>query len=158
MECMGLADRSLFDRALERVRDAAASELFRTTFDESRRLRFLQSRRNFVKESDLRFFLGVLLNAHRREDVLTLVRSRMPDQDPAVQVAAWIRRLANTNLKLQVAAMPWQPNVLGLPEMNDDLERTLADMLMDDAATCDESGTRFMAALRSNPALSALFG
>jgi hypothetical protein len=157
-ECSGRADRPLLNRLVERVRDRSVVDVFRAAFEEGRRLRFLLSRRALVKEPELRFFLGVLLNAHRREDVLTLVRARVPTEDPAVKVAAWVRQLSNTSLQLQAAGTPWQANVLALPEMTDVLERALANTLAGVAPGTDEVESRFLAALRELPALAALFG
>jgi hypothetical protein len=158
LECVALPDRALFDRLVGRLRDQKVADLFRAAFDESRRLGFLISRRALVKEADLRFFLGVLLNAHRRDDVLTLVRERFPERDPAVQVASLVRRLASTSLHLQAAGMSWQPNILGLPEMNDVLERTLADALSGAGSPVGALESRFLASLREIPSLAGLFG
>jgi hypothetical protein len=158
LDCAALPDRSLADRLLERLRDRSVVDVFRAAFEESRRLGFLISRRTLVKDPELRFFLGVLLNAHRRQDVLTLMRARFPEAEPARQVASLVRRLSNTNLKLQAAGVPWQPNILGLPEMTDELERALADALADRATPADDAAAPFLQALSAVPSLAGLFG
>jgi hypothetical protein len=158
LEASAHADRGRLERLVDSVRDRAVAAVFRAALDENRRIRFLQGRRNVVKETELRFFLGVLLNAHRLEDVMTLVRARVPDRDPAGQIAAWVRRLANTTMKLQAAGEAWQPSVLGLPEMNDALEHALARSLAGGPPASDASEARFLAALRDIPSLAGLFG
>jgi hypothetical protein len=157
LRCAAQSDLALLERLIGRVRDREAADIFRAAFEESRRLGFLISRRSLVKQPHLRFFLGVLLNAHRRQDVLALVRSRISDRDPAVQVAAMFRELSTINLKLQAGGMPWQPNVLGIPEMNDAFERSLANALAGGAASGDESESRFLEALRRIPSFACLF-
>jgi hypothetical protein len=156
-ECAALPDRALFERLLGRVSDQAVAALFRAAFEESRRLGFLVSRRALVKDTDLRFFLGVLLNAHRRKDVLSLVGARTPGRDAAATVASWVRQLSTTSLKLQAAGVPWQPNILALPDMDDQLERALEDTLAG-REVAGAAEARFVAALRELPALAALFG
>lgn len=154
-ECATIPDRALVDRLLGRVRDPAAAEQFRAAHQEGRRIAFLQSRRALVKPPELRFFLGVLLNAHQRAAVLQLVRARVPDGDPARQVARWVRELSNINMKLQVAGAPWQPNLLGIPEMTDDLEQALAATLT--GAAPPPNAADFIRHLQDLPALRSLF-
>ncbi len=155
--CVSLPDGALFDRLLDRVRDRGAVDRFREAFQESRRLAFLYSRRALVKSPDLRFLLGVLLNARRRQDALDLVAARTTASDSAVQTAAWVRRLSELNIKLQAAGVPWQPNVLGLPEMTDDLENVLARELKGEHVGSDERTVTFLQKLRALPALACLF-
>ncbi len=100
----------------------------------------------------------MLLNAVRRDDAFAFVRARAPGSDPARQIAAWLRQLSAVTAKLQAAGVPWQPNLLGLPEFNDELERVLVDLLGGEGSTAaDESAAKFIAHLRSLPALACLF-
>ena len=100
--CAELSDAGLFARLLDRVSDRpAAAAVFEAAFREARRVGFLYSRRALVKDPELRFFLGVLLNATRREDALALVHARAPEAEPAAKTAAWVRRLSTVNAKLQ---------------------------------------------------------
>jgi hypothetical protein len=155
--CASLGDAALFDRLLERVRDHAAVERFREAFHESRRLAFLKSRRALIKSPDLRFLLGVLLNARRRQDALELVGARSLRAEPARQIVAWIRELSNLNIKLQAAGIPWQPNVLGLPEITDELEDALVRELKGGPVSGDQRIAAFLEKLRALPALACLF-
>ena len=156
-ECFPHLDRALFERLLSRLRDPAAVEVFRASFEETRRIRLLLSRRNVVKEPELRFFLGVLLNVHERRDALELVRARVPDRAPSAQVASWVRQLSTLNLKLRAAGAVWEPNMLGLPEITGELERALAEELEGRAAPPGSEAEQFLTRLRAMPALSALF-
>ncbi|HXJ21143.1 MAG TPA: hypothetical protein VMT03_13005 [Polyangia bacterium] len=157
-ECASLPDVSMFERLIARVRDASAADMFRQAFEENRRIAFLRTRRNLVKDPELRFFLGVLLNAHRRQDVLTLVSERDPGVDAAKQVAACLRRLSEVTVKLQAAGIPWQPNLLGLPAFTDELEAFVAQFVAGGERRADtEAGRAFMGKLQAIPALACLF-
>jgi hypothetical protein len=154
--CASLPDRTLFDRLLDRVGDRGAVDAFRKAFQESRRLAFLYGRRTLVKNPDLRFLLGVLLNARRRQDALDLVAARISG-DSARQTAAWVRKLSELNIKLQAAGIPWQPNVLGLPQMTDELEDVLVRELEGEPVGSDDRAVTFLQQLRALPAFACLF-
>jgi hypothetical protein len=155
--CATHTDLALFDRLVDRVTDRTVAEGFRDAFRESRRIAFLYSRRAHVRDPGQRFFLGVLLNARRRRDALDLVAARTLGIDPAQQAAAWLRELSRVGLKLQAAGTPWEPNVLGIPEMTDTLEQAFARELRGEAAGDDRPTLEFLNKLRALPALSCLF-
>ena len=155
--CLNLSDRSLFERLVGRVREGSLIDAFRVSFEERRRLAFLHSRRALVKDPELRFFLGVLLIAPGRKEALALVRRRTPDSEPALQTARWLRALSKVNVKLQAAGLPWQPNLLGLPEFDDRLEQAVAAALVGGEASIDPTLALVLSQLRSLPALAALF-
>ena len=54
------------------------------------------------------------------------------------QVGAWLRRLSAVTAKLQAAGVPWQPNLLGLPEFDNELERVLAGVLAGKDVAADD--------------------
>ena len=58
-------------------------------------------------------------------DALALVAGHSPGQDPGRQVAAWLRELSNTTIKLQVGNTPFEPNILGLPAFGPGCEEGL---------------------------------
>jgi hypothetical protein len=151
------ANLGVIDRLVERVRDKEVADRFYLAIKDHRREAFLTNRRSVVVDAELRFFLGVLLNAPRRRDVLAVTHQRKPDIDPAGQVAAWLRQLSNVTVKLQVEGVPWQPNLLGLPEFDDDLERACSNVLGGQAVPLDGKTAKDLAQLRSLPALSCLF-
>jgi hypothetical protein len=155
--CADLSDAGLFARLLDRVSDRPAAAVFEKAFHEARRMGFLSSRRALIKDPELRFFLGVLLNATRREDALALVHARAPEAEPAAKTAAWVRRLSTVNAKLQAAGLPWEPNLLGLPEFNDALEAELARELGGPVARGAATRSPFIAKLAMLPALASLF-
>jgi hypothetical protein len=148
---------SAVDRLIDRVRDKDAAARFRAAMKNHRRERFLVGRRSMVTDAELRFFLGVLLNVSRRRDVLTLTRQRKPDADPPRQVAAWLRQLSNIRIKLQAEGAPWQPNLLGLPDFDDELERACVGILSGEAVRAEGSMAVAIAQLRALPGLDSLF-
>lgn len=145
------------DRLIDRVRDKEAADLFRVAIRDHRRERFLVGRRSAVTDPELRFFLGVLLNASRRRDVLTLTQQKKPGVEPARQVAAWLRQLSNVTIKLQAEGVPWQPNLLGLPEFDDELERACVGLLSGETVGFEGKMAVAIAQLRALPALDCLF-
>jgi hypothetical protein len=152
------ASHGIVDRLIDRVPDKVAAEKFRLAVKDHRRELFLVGRRGLVTDYELRFFLGALLNAPRRCDVLTLTRQMRPDLEPALQIAAWLRQLSKITAKLQVEGALWQPNLLGLPEFDDHLERACATVLSGGtAANFDTKVVAAMAQLRALPALACLF-
>jgi hypothetical protein len=152
------ANHGSVDSLIERVRDRAAADRFRVAIKDLRRESLLTGRRSVVTDPDMRFFLGVLLNATRQRDVLAITRQKQPDVRPAEQVATWLRRLSTVNAKLQVDGVPWQPNLLGLPEFDDRLERACVDYLAGRSPDAlDDVTARAFAQLRALPALNCLF-
>jgi hypothetical protein len=127
--CAALPDRQALERLVDRVADDHASSSFRDALAALARLDYLRSRRALVRDADLRFFLAVLLNAHRRADVLRLAASYRPDRAPERQIAAWLGGLSRLTMRLQVGGAAWEPNALGLPELTPALEDALADEL-----------------------------
>ena len=93
-------------------------------------------------------FSGCLLNATSPEDVLSLTRARSPTSEPARSVAAWLRQLSNITLKLQADGLPWQPNILGLPDFDDELERACVGFLNGEDSKAEREG-------RQDPLLSS---
>jgi hypothetical protein len=155
--CSTLPDQSLFGRLVDRVEDERAGGRFRAAFQEAQRLTFLQSRRAHVKDPGPRFLLGVLLMARRRQEALDLIQARASAMDPPVQLAAWLRQLSKVNLKLQAAGAAWEPNVLGLPEMTDELEAALVGELRGERAQHSPASGAFLERMRALPSLQCLF-
>ncbi|HVZ85494.1 MAG TPA: hypothetical protein VHG72_00875 [Polyangia bacterium] len=151
------ATQGFVDRLIDRVRDKEAADRFRQSVKDYRREALLIARRAVVTDADLRFFLGVLLNASRRRDVLALSREKRPDSEPAKQVAHWLRGLSNVTIKLQVEGTPWQPSLLGLPVFDDEIEATCAAMLSGQTTGWSDQGAGAMVKLRALPALACLF-
>jgi hypothetical protein len=151
------SDYGLIDRLIDRVRDEDAAFRFRSFLKDQRREALLKSRRNVVSDPELRFFLGVLLNATSLRDVFTLTRAKSADIEPARQVAAWLRQLSSVTLKLQAEGLPWQPNILGLPDFDDEIERACVGLLKGEDLEPSEKAAQSIAQLRALPALACLF-
>ena len=151
------ANLGIIDRLIDRVRDKEAADRFVGAIKDQRRELFLINRRGVVSDAELRFFLGVLLNAPRRRDVLAVTRQRKPNTDPARQVAAWLRQLSNVTVKLQVEGVPWQPNLLGLPEFDDELENACASLFAGEGQAPNDRAANGLSELRALPALACLF-
>jgi hypothetical protein len=157
--CVGVKDRRRLDALLVRVRDRDAGGVFSAWLAEERSRRFLRNCRALVHEPDLRFMMAVLLNGHRADHSLRLVASFLAgDEEPATQVAAWLRRLSKVTMPLQAGGAPWEPNVLGLPDFDEGFERTLADALAKRERAFTPSELTFLDRLRALPHLAPLFG
>lgn len=164
MACAKLPDRALVGRLVERVRDREARQLFADWITAAERIRYLQSKRAMVHDSDLRFLLAVLLNAQRRADAFALVAAHVPDVPPARQIARWLAGLSTVTARLQVAGSSWEPNLLGLPALTARLEAVLAADLAGEnpGAPAGPEGlaqdeAAFLAKLRGMPMLQPLF-
>jgi hypothetical protein len=155
--CAKLPDRDLLDRLTARLADADAGRRIGRWLAERRRIDFLISRRGMVQKAPLRFLLAALLNARRRNDVLSLVAGFAPGADPARQVAAWLGELAKTTMRLQVGNAPFEPSVLGLPPFAPGCEEALADHLAGRDLPAGPEMPAFIERLRVLPALEPLF-
>jgi hypothetical protein len=155
--CAALPDRGLLNRLVDRVRDPQAVALFRQGFAEIHRVDYLRSRRSLVHDPDLRFFLAVLLNSHRRVDVLRLAASYYPSVAPEKQIAAWLAQLSRVTMRVQVDGAAWEPNALGLPEITPPLEQALVHELSRPSTESSREGDAFLARLRALPHLAPLF-
>jgi hypothetical protein len=156
-ECTDIPDRDLVDRLLSRIHDADAAEIFGRSFQETRNNAFLHSRRRLVKDPDLRFFLGLLLNANDRAEVFKLVRSRNGEDVPARIVAKWLRSLSGVSAKLQLGGTAWEPNLLGLPAIDDRLEAALELCLSGHERADNQPIQDVLERLRTIPTLACLW-
>ena len=146
------------ERLIDRVRDKEVAQRFRVAIKHHRRERFLVGRRTAVADPELRFFLGVLLNAPRRRDVLTLTQQKKPDAEPARQVAAWLRQLSNVTIKLQ--AEVFRGNRISSETHSsscDELEHACVDLLSGETVGFEGKLAAAIAQLRALPALDCLF-
>jgi hypothetical protein len=156
-KCATLPDRELFDRLVACVSERDVGERFRDAFQEAQRLAFLYSRRSHVKDPSARFFLGVLLTARNRQDALELVQARRSVLSAPEQAAAWLRQLSNVSVRIQAGGSPWEPNVLGIPEMTDELESALARELSGWRGDRTIEERIFLEKMRSLSAFACLF-
>jgi hypothetical protein len=115
---------------------AAAWEFHGDVIDEFAPVFFRQNltaeivrRRAQVTSDEHRFFLALLLNLPDRDRVLEMIRARYPDADPIEQILEWVGELGRT----RVWNSP-EPNVLGLPEFDEDYLFVLEQMLKGNSA------------------------
>jgi hypothetical protein len=155
--CTKVADVTLLDRMVERIRDREVGNRVRRWVAGRRRTEFLITRRARVSDPELRFMLAVLLNSRRRVDVLALVAGAAPGVDPAKQTAAWLQRLSEVTIRLQIGSAPFEPNVLGLPPFGPGCEEGLADCLAGRDRSLTGEVQVFMDRLRALPVLEPLF-
>jgi hypothetical protein len=156
-DCVSLPNREMVDRLVQRLRDGDVGERLQRSFEQTRRLNFLHSRRALVKDPELRFLLGVLLNSLTRRDALQLVSSRVPAERPERTVAGWLRRLSTVTAKLQVGGTAWEPNLLGLPPFDDRLEQAVEAVLAGGTIPSDDPARPLLDQLRALPGLSCLW-
>lgn len=152
-----LRDSRRQEALLRRIADPELAALFGQWMEEERREGILRSARSSVHDPEARFMLAVLLNAHRRVDVMSLVAEYAPDSDPPRKAAALLRQLSTATLPLQVAAGRWQPNVLGLPPFEAGFEEALAKELAGDPSAPSQGEQSFLSGLRRLPVLAPLF-
>jgi hypothetical protein len=155
--CVRLPDTNLVERLTARIRDREASDRVRDWSVWRRRIELLMARRAVIHDPSLRFLLAVLLNAQRRTDALALVAGYSNSRDPGQQIAAWLRDLSSTTIKLQVGSTPFEPNVLGLPLFGPGCEEALASLLNGRNGTHTRDVQMFVDRLRALPYLRVLF-
>jgi hypothetical protein len=94
--CAALLSPEEGDALLDRARriDPTLLALVTEVVEGDRREAFLIRRRAPITNSELRFFLAVLLNVRGRAEALSIVEKQFPKRDPTITVLAWIRALA----------------------------------------------------------------
>ena len=156
-ELIGLRDQESLERILAHIDDSDAVDRFRLSFQKEGNERFIRSRRQIVKDVELRFFLGVLLNANNRREAFELATAWSNDAPPEKTIAKWLRGLSNVSARLQVDGSSWEPNVLGLPPIDDRLERDLALILSESGQNPEGSSRSVISRIRDNPSLECLW-
>jgi hypothetical protein len=116
-ELFGLtASTDRFERFLSIVekRHGELGRELRPVFEEIDIVEEMVKRRGYVRESDHRFFMALLLNSDGREQIFGLIKQRFPDADPIEKVLDWVYDLAQTRV-LGVDT----PNALGIAGLGD---------------------------------------
>jgi hypothetical protein len=96
LEVAPAGDRLSFDTLVSHARalDADARDCMARVVAEAAREVQVKSRRALFPEPEHRFFLALLLNLSRREEIYACVRSRFPHAVPAVMIDRWIRAMS----------------------------------------------------------------
>lgn len=148
--------------AVSIARHGARAERLLEAFEFQDKLNSVVSRRDYVTDPALRFFLAVLLNVDGRENIYKLIKQRYPDADPQDKVLDWTFDLANTRV---MGVEP--PNALGIDGFGDiDLlifedmlngkhPAVIGNSLADQGAAVDDLESR-MARIRNSALLSTL--
>ncbi len=63
--------------------------------DRTNRIKQLREK---IGQSDLQYFMALLLNIPRREEILNLIRERYPDDDPINMIIKWMNKLSQLGL------------------------------------------------------------
>ncbi len=86
------------DAILKRARGAHGplADLVPPVLEEDERQRNIITRRSAITGEEHRFLLALLLNVPDKERIITLIRSRFPERDPAV--LDWVNELAHTKI------------------------------------------------------------
>lgn len=80
-------------------------------------------RRNYVVDTNHRYFLALLLNIKDRERILELVREREPEQNPMETILDWFDELGRTRIT------GTNENALGIADFNEQYIFVLEEML-----------------------------
>ncbi len=132
-----------------RKRHGSHIDLIERAFEYQSRVATIVRMRSFVKDSEPRFFLSLLMNLDDRESILKLVRSRFPDTDPLDKLLDCIFALSQTRV---VGLNP--PNALGIQDFGD-LDIVILEYIFE-GLTDEEVRTRIIG--ESDPADVESFG
>jgi hypothetical protein len=156
---MDLDDRRLFDRLVQRAqqRIGPAARTLPDCFEELRRVRLISRRRAQIRQPEHRYFLALMMNAPDRTRALEGVAAFAPDRPPEETAARWISELSRVTLPLQVAGVPWEPNVLALPEASGSALAALRAYLQGAPPPARAEDAAFLETLARSPFLRALF-
>lgn len=154
--------RSMGEPLIERLLDGARDrhrelvDVWSDVFRERRREDFVIHKRGCVTDPELRFFLALMLNASTRGEVFALTAASYQASDPVAKVIDWLRQLTNVTMKVQVAGVPWEPNLLGLPLISEGEARQLDKVLRSDT-NIESENEAFIKKVRGNSVLRPLF-
>jgi len=79
-------------------RHGSKAAILRHVFEYLRLQEELITKRQIVTDPEHRFFLALLLNLDSREQILDLLRTRYPDEDPVEKVLDWVFDMSNTRI------------------------------------------------------------
>jgi uncharacterized protein (DUF1778 family) len=153
------SDLLFIKRLLEDAADAFAPSMhdfFLAALEERDRKCFLMSRRDVVREPELRYFLAILMNAQSRRHAVELAEAYASDTPGADTIVSWLCALADVKVKLQLGGVPWEPSALGLP-VPDEPSRTALRRMLSGQPIDAAPGTPFFEAVRRQRAFAPLF-
>jgi hypothetical protein len=92
-------------------------------FSHQQRIGEITSKRGFITDPELRFFLALMLNVEGKDRVLSLVKERFPEDDPMDKTLDWVSQLSQTKV------FGAHGNSLGIDDFNDFDLIILEDMM-----------------------------
>lgn len=110
------APKEQFDKFMEVVgkRHEKFADVLPKVFTHHDKLDQILRLRGYVTDSELRFFLALLLNIEGKERIFELIGSKFPEDKPLDKVLDWVYKLANTRV-LGTSI----PNALGIADFDD---------------------------------------
>jgi hypothetical protein len=107
------APQSRFEAIMEIVKErhGERADILPKVFAHKDKIDEIIKRRNFVKNSEHRFFLALLMNVEGKEEIFSLVKQRFPDAEPLDKILDWAFDLAQTRIPVEKT-----PNALGVAD------------------------------------------
>ncbi len=124
-----------------------------------RRNKIVQVRER-VSNSDLQFFLALLLNVTERPAILSLIEQRYPSRDPATAIVTWVRELSELGVLGVRFPEPWllMLQCLLMKRSDHEIQRKFSDQYATERVPNIESGLgELSAGLRNSWLLEPVF-
>lgn len=117
-----------FEKFMEiaRVRHGEKANIFPKIFRHRENIEQIIKRRSYITDAEQRFFLALLMNVEGRNQILSLIKERFPDDEAIEKVLDWTYDLANTKVLGENV-----PNALGI-ENFDDIDLFVFEWLLQD--------------------------
>lgn len=111
---------------IARMRHGEKANIFAKVFEYRENIEQIVKRRSYITDSEQRFFLALLMNVEGKNQILTLIKERFPDNDPIEKILDWTFDLAQTRVLGEDV-----PNALGI-ENFDDVDLFVLESLLKD--------------------------
>lgn len=100
--------------AVIKQRHGEFADVLIKTFEYRERMFEIINRRNYITDSEHRFFLALLMNIEGKELIFSLIKEKFPEAEPLDKILDWVYDLSQTRvLGLNV------PNALGIENFDD---------------------------------------
>lgn len=100
--------------AVIKQRHGEFADVLVKTFEYRERMFEIINRRNYITDSEHRFFLALLMNIEGKKLIFSLIKEKFPEAEPLDKILDWVYDLSQTRvLGLNV------PNALGIENFND---------------------------------------
>ena len=128
-----------FEKFMEiaRARHGEKANIFPKIFEHRENVEQIIKRRSYVTDGEQRFFLALLMNVEGKNQILSLIKERFPENDPVEKILDWTFDLANTRVLGENI-----PNALGIENFDDTDLFVLESLLKDRNAEEMESALK----------------